>query len=42
VIGRTYEALPLYIVGALIYFVLNYLLSTLSRVLEARFEYIRE
>jgi polar amino acid transport system permease protein len=42
VIGRTYEALPLYVVGALIYFGINYTLSTLSRVLEARYEYIRE
>ena len=42
VIGRTYEALPLYILGAIIYFVINYALSTLSRILEARYEYIRE
>lgn len=42
VIGRTYEALPLYILGALIYFIVNYVLSTLSRILEARYEYIRE
>jgi polar amino acid transport system permease protein len=42
VIGRTYEALPLYVLGALIYFVINYVLSTLSRILEARYEYIRE
>jgi polar amino acid transport system permease protein len=42
VIGRTYEALPLYVVGALIYFGINYTLSVLSRVLEARFAYIRE
>jgi len=42
VIGRTYEALPLYIVGALIYFVINYSLSSLSRLLEARFAYMRE
>ena len=42
VIGRTYEALPLYILGAFIYFAINYALSTLSRILEARFEYIRE
>jgi polar amino acid transport system permease protein len=42
VIGRTYEALPLYILGALIYFVINYTLSVLSRFLEARYAYIRE
>jgi polar amino acid transport system permease protein len=42
VIGRTYEALPLYVLGALIYFVINYTLSVLSRVLETRYAYIRE
>jgi polar amino acid transport system permease protein len=36
VIGRTYAALPLYVLGALIYFAINYSLSTLSRMLEAR------
>ena len=42
VIGRTYEPMPLYILGALIYFAINYSLSSLSRNLEARFAYIRE
>ncbi|WP_046862851.1 amino acid ABC transporter permease [Microvirga massiliensis] len=42
VIGRTYEPLPLYITGALIYFAINYTLSLLARRLEARFAYIRE
>lgn len=42
VIGRTYEPMPLYIVGALIYFAINYSLSSLSRRLETRFAYIRE
>ena len=42
VAGRTYDALPLYILGALIYFVINYSLSSLSRWLEARTAYIRE
>ncbi len=42
VIGRTYEPMPLYILGALIYFAINYSLSQLSRTLEARFAYIRE
>ena len=42
VIGRTYEPMPLYIVGALIYFAINYSLSSLSRRLEMRFAYIRE
>ncbi len=42
VIGRTYEALPLYILGAMMYFIINYTLSSLSRILEARYEYIRE
>jgi len=42
VIGRTYEPMPLYILGALIYFAINYSLSSLSRVLEARYAYVRE
>jgi polar amino acid transport system permease protein len=42
VIGRTYEALPIYILGAIIYFIINYTLSSLSRALEARYAYIRE
>ncbi|MET0744745.1 MAG: amino acid ABC transporter permease [Microvirga sp.] len=42
VIGRTYEALPLYVLGALFYFAINYTLSTLSRRLELRFSYIRD
>jgi ABC-type amino acid transport system permease subunit len=42
VIGRTYEPMPIYIVGAMIYFAINYSLSSLSRRLEARYAYIRE
>jgi polar amino acid transport system permease protein len=42
VIGRTYEPMPLYIMGAIIYFLINYNLSSLSRMLERRFSYIRE
>jgi polar amino acid transport system permease protein len=42
VIGRTYEALPLYVLGALFYFVINYTLSALSRRLERHYAYIRE
>ena len=42
VIGRTYEPMPLYVTGAIIYFLINYALSSLSRQLEARFAYIRE
>lgn len=42
VIGRTYEALPLYILGAFMYFAINYSLSTLSKVLERRYSYIRD
>jgi polar amino acid transport system permease protein len=42
VAGRTYDALPLYVLGALIYFAINYSLSSLSRWLEARTAYIRE
>lgn len=42
VIGRTYEPLPIYLLAAGVYFVINYSLSSLSRRLEARFAYIRE
>jgi polar amino acid transport system permease protein len=42
VIGRVYEPMPLYVLGALIYFVINFSLSTLSRRLERRFAYVRE
>jgi polar amino acid transport system permease protein len=42
VIGRTYEPMPLYVTGAIIYFLINYSLSSLSRQLETRFAHIRE
>jgi polar amino acid transport system permease protein len=42
VIGRTYAPLPVYLLAAGIYFLINYSLSSLSRRLEARFAYIRE
>jgi polar amino acid transport system permease protein len=42
VIGRTYVPMPLYILGAILYFLINYSLSSASRRLEARFAYIRE
>jgi polar amino acid transport system permease protein len=42
VIGRTYEPMPLYVTGAIIYFLINYSLSSLSRQLETRYVYIRE
>jgi polar amino acid transport system permease protein len=42
VIGRTYIPMPLYVLGAVMYFVINYCLSSASRALEARFAYIRE
>jgi polar amino acid transport system permease protein len=42
VIGRTFEPMPLYILGIMIYFAINFTLSTTSRRLEARFAYIRE
>jgi polar amino acid transport system permease protein len=42
VIGRVYEPMPLYIVGAMIYFAINFSLSQTSRRLETRFSYIRE
>lgn len=42
VIGRTYVPMPLYVLGALIYFAINYPLSSLSRMVEARYAYVRE
>jgi polar amino acid transport system permease protein len=42
VIGRTYEPMPMYVLGALMYFAINYTLSLSSRRLEARFAYVRE
>lgn len=42
VIGRTFRPMQLYILGALIYFIINYALSLTSRLLEARFAYVRE
>lgn len=36
VIGRTYQTLPLYVLGAAIYFAINYSLSAASRWLERR------
>jgi polar amino acid transport system permease protein len=42
VIGRTYEPMPVYLLAASMYFVINYTLSLASRRLEAKFAYIRE
>jgi polar amino acid transport system permease protein len=42
VIGRTFRPMPMYLLGAIMYFVINYALSLTSRMLEARFAYIRE
>jgi polar amino acid transport system permease protein len=42
VIGRTFKPMPMYVLGALIYFVINYALSLMSRTLESRFAYVRE
>ena len=42
VIGRTYEAMPVYIVGLIIYFIINYSLSLSSRKLEAKYAFIKE
>ena len=42
VIGRTYEPLPIYLLAAAMYFVINYSLSSLSRTLENRYAYVRE
>jgi polar amino acid transport system permease protein len=42
VIGRTFEPMPMYVLGALIYFAINYTLSMTGRLMEARFAYVRE
>ncbi len=42
VIGRTYEPMPLYILGAIIYLAVNYGLSSASRRLEAQLAYVRD
>ena len=42
VIGRTYEAMPVYIVGLIIYFIINFSLSLSSRKLEAKYAFIKE
>jgi polar amino acid transport system permease protein len=42
VIGRTYEAMPLYLLGAFMYFAINYSLSLTSRLVERRYAYIRD
>ncbi|MCW3475277.1 amino acid ABC transporter permease [Limobrevibacterium gyesilva] len=42
VIGRTFQPMPMYVLGAIMYFLINYTLSLASRRLEARFAYIRE
>ncbi len=42
VVGRTYEPLPIYMLAAAMYFVINYSLSVLSRTLEGRYAYVRE
>lgn len=42
VIGRVYEPMPLYVLGCIIYFAINFTLSSLSRSLESRYAYIRE
>jgi len=39
VIGRTYEPMPVYIVGIIIYFIINFSLSATSRRLENKFSY---
>lgn len=42
VIGRTYEAMPLYILGAFMYFAINFSLSSLSKAVERRYSFIRD
>lgn len=37
VIGRTYAAMPVYLLGAFLYFLINYSLSLTSRRIEARY-----
>ena len=39
VIGRTYEPMPVYMVGIIIYFIINFSLSATSRRLENKFSY---
>ena len=41
-IGRTFKPMPLYVLGCIIYFIINYTLSQTSRRLEARYSYVRE
>ncbi|MDH3582552.1 MAG: amino acid ABC transporter permease, partial [Hyphomicrobiales bacterium] len=42
VIGRTFEPIPIYIAGAIIYILINYTLSVTSRRMESRFSFIQE
>ncbi len=42
VIGRTFEPMPIYLLGAVIYFLINYSLSLSSRRLEKQFSYSLE
>jgi len=42
VAGRVYEPMPIYIAGTIIYFLINYSLSSASRKLEGHYAYIRE
>jgi polar amino acid transport system permease protein len=42
VIGRTYQALPLYLLGGAVYFAINHALSQLSRSCERRLSYYQE
>ncbi len=42
VAGRVYVPMPIYIAGTIIYFLINYSLSSASRKLEGQFAHIRE
>ena len=42
VTGRVYVPMPIYIAGTIIYFLINYSLSSASRKLEGHYAYIRE
>lgn len=42
IVGRTFDPMPFYLLGAAIYIVINYTISFFSRRLEARYAYVRE
>jgi len=42
IVGRTFDPMPFYLLGAAIYIAINYTISFFSRRLEARYAYVRE